>query len=51
MKLNKIAKWLAIAALLGLALSGIAFQQAAIVIDGETLSIQELLSRGCEINY
>ncbi len=51
MKLRKIAKWLAIAALLGLALAGVAFQQASIIIDGETLSIQELLTKGCEINY
>lgn len=51
MKLKKIAKWFAIAALLGLVLAMAAFEQASIKIDGETMSIQELLTEGCEIQW
>lgn len=49
MKLGKIAKWLAVAAVLGAIVAGVAFQEASIKINGETLSIQQLLTEGYEI--
>lgn len=51
MKLKNITKWLVISALLGLVLAVSAFEQASVKIDGETLSIQELFSRDCEIDW
>lgn len=50
MKLKHVTKWLIISALLGLVLAVSAFDQASVKIDGETMSIQELFSRGCEID-
>ncbi len=51
MRLRKMAKWLTIAALPGLVLAMAAFEQASIRIDGETMSIQELLTQGCDIDW
>lgn len=49
MNLKKIAQWLAIAALVGALVAFVAFKEAAIKIDGQTLTIEDFLDRELHI--
>lgn len=49
MNLKKIAQWLAIAALVGALVAFVSFKEAAIKIDGETLSLEDFFTREIQI--
>ncbi len=50
MTLKKLAQWLAVAALIGGLVAFISFKEAAIKIDGRTISLEELIYESIDYN-